>query len=244
MKRSSTPRTSLAHSSYAQYAHGQTYIAMPFSADITVDGLGNRPYGHSLPHQIRQSIDSIAYDVLTQGTATRLFCLSDTRDCDYPYFHIIDSSRQEKFEKPSIVSKKIIVKSGEFGIKKRRIKGMVRKLSHSQMPRIDNDFVRRSNLCDMMADRAGRVVFWTLTDSSKFTDPCILIKHCNQIILAIKICKFVETAINSFLAEAEIEAKVTVPTYSLADLLNSLEAFEKGNISVEDFSDVVFRQNF
>lgn len=243
MKRSSASRTSLAYGSYAQYAHGLTYIAMPFSEDITVEGLGNQPYGHSLSYQIRQSIDSIAYDVLTQGKATRLFCLFDTCDQDHPYLHIVDNSRKEKFKNPLIASKKIIVKSNEFGIKPRKIKGMVRRLSHSQTPRTDNDFVRRSNLCDMMADRAGRVVFWTLSDSSKFTDPFILTQHCNQIILAIRICKFVEMTINAFLSEAEVESKVVVPTHSLTDLFNSLKAFEEGDISVDDFSDIVFKHN-
>ena len=49
--------------------------------------------------------------------------------------------------------------------------------------------------------------------------------------------------INTFLSEAEVEAKVIVPTYSLTDLLNSLKAFEEGDISVDDFSDIVFKHN-
>lgn len=158
-------------------------------------------------------------------------------------FFIVDSSRKEKFEKPSIASKKVIVKSSEFGIKQRNIKRMARKLSHSQMPHTDDDFIRRSNLCDMMADRAGRIVFWAFTNSSKFTDPCILIRHCSQTILAIKICKYVEMAINTFLSEAKIEATVSVPTYSLEDLSENLEKFIAGKISIDDFSEIVFRRN-
>ena len=243
MRKNKKSRASIGYGPYTQFAHSQTYIAMPFSADITIDGLGAQSYGHSLSYQIRQSIDSIAYDVLTQGKATRLFCLSDTHDPDCPHFFIVDSSRKKKFEKPSIASKKVIVKSSEFGIKQGDIKHMVRKLSHSQIPHADDDFIRRSNLRDMMADRAGRIVFWTLTNSSRFTDPCILIRHCNQTILAIKICKYIEMAINTFFSETKIEATASVPTYSLEDLSESLEKFIAGEMPIGDFSKIVFRHN-
>lgn len=243
MRGNRASRVSLGYGPYTQFAHSQSCIAMPFSSDIAVSGLNAQSYGHSLSYQIRQSIDSIAYDILTQGKATRLFCLTDTRDCEYPHLFIVDCSRKEKFKEPSIASKKVVTKSSEFGIKQRDIKGMVRKLSHLQMPPSGNDFIRRSNLREMMADRAGSAVFWTLTYSSKFTDPFILISRCNQMILAIKICKCVEKEINDFLFEAKIEATVTVPTYSLTDLSNNLKAFVEGSISVNDFRDIVFKHD-
>lgn len=243
MKGNKATKASLGYGSYAQFAHGQTYVAMPFSADISVEGLPTWSYGQSLSYQIREAIDSIAYDVLTQGHATRLFCLTDTQNRDFPHFLIVECSRKENLEKSLIASKKVVVKSSNFGIKQREVKSMVRKISHAQMPHAGNDFIRRNDLRDMMADRAGRIVFWTLSDSSKFTDPYILIRHCNQMILAIKICKYVESAINTFLTEEEVNASVTVPTYSLANLSKSLKEFVEGRISVNDFSDIVFSRN-
>lgn len=96
MRMNKKSRLSIGYGSFAQFAHGQTYIAMPFSAEISIDGLGARSYGHSLSYQIRQSIDSAAYDVLTQGKATRLFCLSDTHGLDRPhFFHSRQFSKRE-----------------------------------------------------------------------------------------------------------------------------------------------------
>lgn len=243
MKKNRISRASLGYGPYAQFAHGQSYRAMPFSTDITVEGLWAGPYRHDLSYQIRESMDSIGYDILTRGKATRQFCLINDYECEPSQFLIVDGSRKEIVRESPVALKTVEIKSSEFGIKQRSIRNIVRKLSHSHIPPTDNDFIGRSNLSDMMADRAGSVVYWTLTEPSKFTDPFILITRCHQMILAISICKRVEKEINDFLSEAKVEAAVTVPTYSLADLSKSLRAFEEGRLPIEDFSDIVFKRN-
>lgn len=243
MKMSRTSRASLGYGPYAQFAHSQSYRAISFSAEITVEGLWAGPHKHDLPYQIRESMDSIGYDILTQGKATRQFCLIKDSDCEPPQFLIADSFRKEIIKESPVALKTVEIKSSEFGIKQRSIRNIIRKLSHSQMPPTDNDFVRRSKLSDMMADRAGSAIFWTLTEPSKFTDPFILITRCHQMMLAISICKRVEKEINTFLSEAKIEATVTVPTYSLTDLSNSLKEFIEGRLPINDFSDIVFKRN-
>lgn len=243
MKKNRTSRTSLGYGPYTQFAHGQSYRAIPFSADITVEGLWAGPYRHDLTYQIRESMDSIGYDILTRGRATRQFCLIKEPDCKSPQFLIVDSSRKEIIKESPVALKTVEIKSSEFGIKPRSVRNLVRKLSRMQMPPTDNDFVRRSKLSDMMADRAGSVIFWTLTESSKFTDPFILITHCHLMMLAIRICKRVEKEINDFLSEAKVEATVMVPTYSLEELSNSLKAFNEGRLPIDAFSDIVFKRN-
>lgn len=243
MKKNRTSRASLGYGPYTQFAHGQSYRAIPFSADITVEGLWAGPYRHDLTYQIRESMDLIGYDILTRGKATRQFCLIKDSNCESPQFLIADSSRKEVIEESPVALKTVEIKSSEFGIKQRSVRNLVRKLSHSKMPPTDNDFVRRSKLRDVMADRAGSALFWTSTESSKFTDPFILITHCHQMMLAIRICKRVEKEINDFLSEAKIEATVMVPTYSLTDLSNSLTAFNEGRLSIDAFSDIVFKRN-
>ena len=225
---------------YRRFARTQSYVAIPFSSDIVTRGIDDEDYGHSLSFALRESIDSIAYDILIRGEAVRLFTLRRTKS-GHLLFSIIDENKADMSSEFDLVySKKKTFKCENFGIKKKQINNLVQKLSNSKLPPIDSEFVRRSNISYEIADRAGRAIPWGISQSSSFTDPCILLDRCNQKILAIQICKGIEDRVNAFLREAGADAEITIPCFSVDELVESKEQFIKGSIGVEEFSDVVF----
>lgn len=232
--------TSIELMHYNNFASVQSFRAMRHSDEIGIRCPEKRECCYDFSRKVRDLIDSVLYDILTRGKAERIF-LAEDGDSDLPCFNVFQKKSGGRYSAQKVLfSKKVAFHCKDFGIKRREIKRLVRKLRRSSSFPVDGDFIRKNNLRNEMADRAGKTVSWTYSAPSSFTDPCILLNECDQKILSVKVCKSLEKELNMFFLEGGINAEVIVPCYSVEELAKAKKQFIEGVIGVKEFSAIVF----
>lgn len=228
---------------YVQFASQLPLLAMPLSAQAEIkEGKDAVALFGNSGEKMRRLFGEISRDLLMAIRAERLLVLF-REDDGLLFFDILkDGLDRDGCEKTKYHKKKLVIKSDEFGIGQREAKRLARGLSRSHAPRaVGADYLRLNKLRDEAADRLGLVVPWTV--SSFFSEPFTLLVECDQKILAIRICKYLEREINELFFESGLDASIEIPCYSLDELMTAKKNFVDGRIGIAEYSKIVFRMD-
>lgn len=235
--------SSIELSDFKRFAHSLTYVAIPHSTEIEINGLAKYGPNRSDTYSIQQEIDRIASDALLTGEGKYAMLLLNGNG-KLPEFVIAPDGWTIEKPETLLSSKEDTVKSCDIGIKGISLKKLRKRLSHSPLPLDDIDYIRHSRISAAILNKsaAAAAIPWTCSNLTEFSNPCILLNSYEQLVFAIKVCKLIENKCNAFLKESGFEASISIPCRSLSELEKARAQFLVGEIKSEEFSDIVFNK--
>ena len=212
------------------------YIAIPHGKKISFQEPSSKHARYELSHQIHRAVQQIMSDVLTEGKACWQLVLNSKPDSEIPFFFQPECHAVRNTE---IIP--MIIRSRDIGIPAKRVRSLVRRLKHSEMPLSDLSLLRFNDDRERIANRWGHVLSWHMSDPSTFTDPFILLSQCDKRRLAIKLCEAIEDAMNDALSKSRYaDCAITIPTYSREELESSKLLYLEGKMGSKEFKDLIF----
>ena len=251
--REGTDQTAYEYSNFCLSVERMTYWAMPQNSNVAVHG-GIDASEEGLPdYELRRAVDYMIAEVLSKlHSQVQLYVVAN-EDTKYVVFNTEPSAGSADSGDASILyHAQVDLDITDLGIDRRTARRSLRLLRNNHdalagegspeaIDRSPYDLQSRMLDSSLMAERAGRFVFWTGTDESKFSEAYIALNRCDLIILSIRCCKVVEKLVNDTLRKAPggVNWAIDIPTYDMEKLIHARKEFIDGKMGLKGLVDVL-----
>lgn len=227
---------SLDYLRFKEAMSSMVYAAVPCGKDVLCIGPEATDTDYGFSFRVHEAVCRIMVDVLTEGKAPWLLCVNPENDSQVPFLF-----RPKRHAVKGFAAVPMVIRSCDIGVPRRSVRSLAKRLRHSEPLYNDASFIRFDDDREMIANHWGYALAWRLSDPSTFTDPCILLNQCDRKILAIKLCKVIQDAMNEALSRSGLaDYRIEIPTYDREEFESSRQLYLEGKLDGKAFSDLVF----